>query len=97
MEKKIHPYYNYGHPNYYLGGLIGLVTGYILAKIYQIWVVVYLGNDVSIGVLPMFWKTATTNPALLTFGVAFVFMFIGILFVRILFSVSEKKIDKQGI
>lgn len=93
MEKKIHPFYSYGHPYYYLGGLIGLVLGYIIAKIYQIWVVVYLGSDASIGVLPMFWKTATTNPALHTFGVVLVFMIIGILFARILFSVAEKKID----
>ncbi len=86
MKNKIHPYY-------YLGGLIGLVLGYIVAKLYQIWVIVDLERDVRFGVLPMFWEIATTKPALFTFWVVLVYIIIGIVFVKILLSASKMKIE----
>jgi hypothetical protein len=85
---------NKAHPYYYLGGFIGLILGYIIAKIYQIWVIVYLSmDDLRINVLPIFKDVIIDNPALFTFGVVLVFVVIGVTFVRILLSASEKRSD----
>jgi hypothetical protein len=85
---------NKAHPYYYFGGFIGLILGYIIAKIYQIWVIVYLSmDDLRINVLPIFKDVIIDNPALFTFGVVLVFVVIGVTFVRILLSASEKRSD----
>ncbi|MDQ0877857.1 hypothetical protein QFZ77_006516 [Paenibacillus sp. V4I3] len=59
MAERIHPYY-------YLGGLVGLVVGYIVAKIYEIWVIVDLEREIHHGPIPMFFEISTTKPALFT-------------------------------
>lgn len=86
MKTKIHAYY-------YLGGLIGLVLGYLIAKVYQIWVVVYLERDSRIEIFPLFWNVIYNKPALFTFWVVLVFIVICTVFVRISLSTSLKKID----
>ncbi|OXM16822.1 hypothetical protein CGZ75_09265 [Paenibacillus herberti] len=84
MRTKIHPYY-------YLAGFIGLLLGYIISKVYQIWVIVYLERDSRVDILPLFWETIYKKPALFTFNVVLIFILICITFVKMLLSRSRTK------
>ncbi|MDQ0878282.1 putative membrane protein [Paenibacillus sp. V4I3] len=84
MAERIHPYY-------YLGGFVGLVVGYIVAKIYEIWVIVDLEREIHHGPIPMFFEISTTKPALFTFIVVLIFIVIGLLFVGILRNATNKE------
>jgi hypothetical protein len=79
------------HPHYYLGALIGLVIGYVISKIYQIWAIVYRESHFDPHMTnswnsnsPPLWITATENPNLFSFWVILIYIIVGIVFVRIL-------------
>ncbi|SEC40315.1 hypothetical protein [Paenibacillus sp. GP183] len=79
------------HPHYYLGALIGVVIGYVISKIYQIWAIVYRESHFDLHMQnswnaknPPLWITATENPEVFSFWVVFIFIIVGVIFVRIL-------------
>jgi hypothetical protein len=79
------------HPHYYLGALIGGVIGYVISKIYQIWAIVYRESQFDPHMpkswntnSPPLWITATENPKMFSFLVVFIFIIVGVVFVRIL-------------
>lgn len=79
------------HPHYYLGALIGVVIGYVISKIYQIWAIVYRESHFDLHMQnswnsnsPPLWITATENPKVFSFWVIIIFIIIGVIFVRIL-------------
>ncbi|MFD2615022.1 hypothetical protein [Paenibacillus gansuensis] len=84
MKKKIHPYY-------YLGGTAGLILGYLLSKIYQIWAIAYrqTNYDPNMAYSWPLWETATEAPAKFTFWVVFVYIAIGVGFVKVLMTVKR--------
>ncbi|RXZ79346.1 hypothetical protein EBB07_23095 [Paenibacillaceae bacterium] len=87
MRTKIHPFY-------YLGGFIGLILGYLISKVYQIWVIVYIKKGTRIDIYPIFWEVAYERPALFTFWVVLIFIVICIVFVKVLFDYRSEEIDK---
>jgi hypothetical protein len=79
------------HPHYYLGALIGLVIGYVISKIYQIWAIVYRENHFDLHMQnswntknPPLWISATENPEVFSFWVVFIYIIVGLIFVTIL-------------
>ncbi|MCM3633508.1 hypothetical protein [Paenibacillus camelliae] len=87
------------HPHYYLGALIGLVIGYVISKIYQIWAIVYRESNFDPHMIdsletnsPPLWITATENPNLFSFWVTLIYIIVGVICVRIL---HKRKIAKH--
>lgn len=70
---------------YLIGGTIGSVLGFILAKVYQIWAILYETEGVALeGVsswegTPL-WKTVNENPGTTSFTVTILFLGVGLLF-----------------
>ncbi|WP_164472673.1 hypothetical protein [Cohnella candidum] len=79
------------HPHYYLGALIGLVVGYVISKIYEIWAIAYrethfdphMTNSWQSDIPPL-WITATEKPSLFSLLVILIYIVVGVVFVRIL-------------
>jgi hypothetical protein len=72
----------YIHPYYYLGGFIGLVVGYLLSKVYQIWAIAFLDKNARLDTQPAFWEQLYQKPALFTFWTVLVFFLICLLLSR---------------
>jgi hypothetical protein len=70
---------------YFIGGTIGAIVGFILAKVYQIWAILYETEGLVLeGVTgwegkPL-WKTVNENPGTTTFLGAILFLGVGLLF-----------------
>ncbi|UUZ81211.1 hypothetical protein LJK88_42025 [Paenibacillus sp. P26] len=86
------------HPAYYLGGLVGVVAGYLISKIYQIWAIVYRESRFDPHMAhswstqsPPLWITATENPSMFTFWVVLIFVILGMIFVRLLLKIIMDK------
>ncbi|NMO98262.1 hypothetical protein [Paenibacillus lemnae] len=86
------------HPHYYLGALSGLIIGYVISKIYQVWAIVYRESRFDPNMSdswntnsPPIWVTATENPNSFSFWVVLIYIIIGIIFVRLL----QIKINKE--
>lgn len=91
MLEKVHPYY-------YLGGIIGLVVGFVISKIYLIWAILYQQSNFDPhkptswnSDTPPLWLTASENPTIFTFWVILIYIIIGVIFVKILLSSTKKK------
>ncbi|MFC6331984.1 hypothetical protein ACFP56_05060 [Paenibacillus septentrionalis] len=88
------------HPHYYLGALIGLVIGYVISKIYQIWAIVYLESNLDPNMTnsrntnsPPLWITATENPNSFSFWVTLIYIIVGVICVKILHISKKDKYD----
>ncbi|HIW32713.1 MAG TPA: hypothetical protein IAA29_07990 [Candidatus Paenibacillus intestinavium] len=93
MLEKVHPYY-------YLGGIIGLVVGFVVSKIYQIWAILYQQSNYGTHKLtswdsdaPPLWLTATEHSAMFTFWIVLIYIIIGVIFVKIKFSATKNRND----
>ncbi|WP_336775827.1 hypothetical protein [Paenibacillus sp. MMO-58] len=78
------------NPYYYLGGVVGCIAGYAMAKIYLIWAMMFIDGGYdrftsdawNPGSTPL-WYTATRHTGAFTFWVTVLFIVIGILFVKL--------------
>ncbi|MGO4109488.1 hypothetical protein [Paenibacillus sp. YAF4_2] len=78
------------NPFYHVGGIVGCVVGYAIAKIYQIWAIAYrksgfdpnMTNSWSTDSPPQ-WVWATEHPNAFTFWMVIVYIGIGLLLVKL--------------
>lgn len=86
---------------YIIGGTLGLVLGFILAKVYQVWAILYETEGLSLqGVTSWegkpLWKSINENPGMATFVITFSLFFIGLFFSFLLIR-GEKHTQKSNI
>ncbi|MFF2483824.1 hypothetical protein [Paenibacillus sp. NPDC058071] len=85
------------HRFYYLGGLIGLVVGYMFAKVYQSWAILYQVNRLDPNMQnswpsngPPIWIIATEKPAAFSFWTVVIFIAASMIAVKLFFNPKNK-------
>lgn len=83
------------HPFYYLGGFFGGILGFIIAKIYQIWAMIYRETRFDSNMpsswpsdSPPLWIRATEHPSKFSFWVVVLFIIVGIVSTVVLLNNS---------
>lgn len=84
MREKLHPYFH-------LGGFLGAVLGFIVAMVYQTWVITYMGKEGWSEYTPLFWKEIYDYPVWFTVGVVLIFYIISLVFVSKLLAFADKQ------
>ncbi|MFG6494681.1 hypothetical protein P8610_04940 [Fictibacillus sp. UD] len=87
-----------GEVYYLIGGTIGMIVGFIAAKVYQIWAMLYaeigvqLANDTGWEGTPI-WQSVNANPGTTTFIVLLICTSIGLYFAYLLIKKEEPYIN----
>ncbi|GLX70283.1 hypothetical protein [Paenibacillus glycanilyticus] len=92
-------------PYYYFGGIIGCITGYVIAKVYLIWAMLFItggfeqfaSNEWNPNSRPV-WVLATEHPSAFTFWVTVLFSVIGVCMVKLRkYAAETEKAETKSI
>ncbi len=87
---------------YLIGGTIGLIAGFVAAKVYQIWAMLYADIGIQLAGVTSWegtpiWMSVNANPGMTTFLGLSIFTSLGLYFAHILIKSGESYITENTV